>query len=262
VLPEDIKQNRLQRRMDALRLCVVVPTYNHQDTLPDVLNDILRYTSSVIVVNDGSTDRTAAILEHFTGKIEIVSYPGNRGKGYALKTGFNRAEELGYQGAITIDSDGQHFAAEIAHFVDYAEKYPGALLLGQRMTEGDMPGKNSFANKFSNFWFAAYTARRFRDTQNGFRLYPLLAMNGLRSFSSRYEAELEMLVRLAWKGIRIVPVPTRVYYPPENERVTHFRAGKDFFRISILNTLLLILAIVYGYPSMLFHRLCTPKKKS
>jgi glycosyltransferase involved in cell wall biosynthesis len=248
--------------MDALCLCVVVPTYNNQKTLAGVLNNILQYTSSVVVVNDGSTDDTAGILSGFSDKIEIVSYLPNRGKGYALKSGFDKAEKLGYKGAITIDSDGQHFASEIEKFVEYAEKKADALLLGQRTTEGDMPAKNSFANKFSNFWFTVQTAYRLNDTQNGFRLYPLAAMKGLRPISSRYEAELEMLVRSAWKGIRIVAVPTRVYYPPEGERVTHFRPGKDFFRISVLNTLFTLLAVVYGYPSMFFHRLFTQKKKS
>ncbi|MDR0575864.1 MAG: glycosyltransferase family 2 protein [Tannerella sp.] len=246
--------------MEALRLCVVAPTYNNGKTLPGILNDILQYTSSIIVVNDGSTDNTVEVLTNFAGKVEVVSYLPNKGKGHALKSGFNRAEELGYKGAVTIDSDGQHFASEIERFVDYAERYPGAFLLGQRTTEGDMPAKNSFANKFSNFWFTVQTAYRFDDTQNGFRLYPLSAMKGLRSVSSRYEAELEMLVRSAWKGIKIIPVPTRVYYPPE--RVTHFRPGRDFFRISALNTLLTLLAVVYGYPSMFIRRLFTKKEKS
>ena len=250
----------LQNRMEALRLCVVVPTYNNQKTLRGVIHDILKYTSNVIVVNDGSTDSTADILKDFSEKIRVVSYMPNRGKGFALKIGFDEAENLGYRGAITIDSDGQHFASEIECFVEYAEKYPDALLLGQRTAEGDMPAKNSFANKFSNFWFTVQTAYRFGDTQNGFRLYPLSAMKGMRPVSSRYEAELETLVRAAWKGIKIVPVPTRVYYPPEGERVTHFRPGKDFFRISVLNTLFTLLAIVYGYPSMLFHRLFSKKK--
>lgn len=276
----------LQERMQQLRLCVVIPTYNNQNTVADVIRDVLRYTSNVIVVNDGSTDRTAEILSGLSAVPNsdmpsvpslsaevpsehriplhptVVSYQPNRGKGYALKRGFDKAEELGFEGAITIDSDGQHFASEIERFVGYAEQNPGALLLGQRTSEGDMPAKNSFANKFSNFWFTVQTAYRLNDTQNGFRLYPLAAMKGLRSVSSRYEAELEMLVRAAWKGIRIIPVPTRVYYPPEGERVTHFRPGKDFFRISVLNTLFTLLAIVYGYPSMFFHKLFAKKKKS
>ena len=250
----------LQNRMEALRLCVIVPTYNNQKTLRGVIHDILKYTSNIIVVNDGSTDSTVEILKNLSGKIYIVLYMQNRGKGFALKCGFDEAENLGYRGAITIDSDGQHFASEIKRFVEYAEKSPDALLLGQRTAEGDMPAKNSFANKFSNFWFTVQTAYRFGDTQNGFRLYPLSAMKGMRPVSSRYEAELETLVRVAWKGIKIVPVPTRVYYPPEGERVTHFRPGKDFFRISVLNTLFTLLAIVYGYPSMFFHRLFSKKK--
>ena len=256
-----IAPSLLQKRMEALRICVVVPTYNNQNTLDSVLNDLLRYTTSIIVVNDGSTDSTAAILERFAEQIEIVSYEQNRGKGFALKTGFNHAEMLGYQNAITMDSDGQHFAADMEQFVESAEQFRGALLLGQRTTVGNMPDKNSFANKFSNFWFTVQTACRFRDTQNGFRLYPLAEMKGLRPLSSRYEAELEVLVRSAWRGVRIVPVPTRVYYPPENERVTHFRPGADFFRISVLNTLFTLLAIVYGYPSMFVHRLLNLLKK-
>jgi glycosyltransferase involved in cell wall biosynthesis len=250
----------LQKRMDELRLCVVIPTYNNQKTLAGVLDDILMFTSNIIVVNDGSTDDTANILKIFSDRIRVVSYIPNRGKGYALKNGFDKAEKLGYRGVVTIDSDGQHFASEIERFVEYAERFPDTLLLGQRTTEGDMPAKNSFANKFSNFWFTVQTTYRFRDTQNGFRLYPLSAMKGLRSVSSRYEAELEMLVRSAWKGIKIMPVPTRVYYPPEGERVTHFRPGRDFFRISVLNTIFTIMAIVYGYPSMFIHRMFSKKK--
>jgi glycosyltransferase involved in cell wall biosynthesis len=214
------------------------------------------------VVNDGPTDETNEVLKYFAGYVEVVSYTPNRGKGYALKTGFDCAEELGFKGAITIDSDGQHRASEIELFVDYATKHPDALLLGQRTTEGNMPAGNSFANRFSNFWFTVQTTYRFRDTQNGFRLYPLSAMKGLRPLSSRYEAELEMLIRAAWRGIRIIPVPVHIYYPPGGERVTHFRPGKDFFRISVLNTLLTLLAIVYGYPSMFFRRLLNKKNYS
>ena len=241
--------------MEQLRICVVVPTYNNQKTLGNVLDGILRLTSSVIVVNDGSTDQTDRLLADYADRIEIVSYKPNRGKGFALKTGFNRAEQLGFKNAVTIDADGQHKASELELFVACAEKYPDALLLGQRTIEGHMSAKSHFANQFSNFWFTVQTTCRLKDTQNGFRLYPLSAMNGLRPLTSRYEAELELLVRSAWKGIRIIPVPTHVYYPPAEERVSHFRPGKDFLRISALNTCLTLLAVVYGYPSMLFHRL-------
>ena len=250
----------LQERMEKGQLCVVMPTYNNDGTLAQVIDDVLQYTRSVIVVNDGATDRTAEILDQYAGKIRLISYPGNRGKGFALGKGFAKAKELGYHGAITLDSDGQHDAENLGRFVEMAEKYPGGLLIGQRTVEGAMPAKNSFANTFSNFWFTVQTTRRLQDTQNGFRLYPLKAMGKMRPFSSRYEAELELLVRSAWKGIPIYPVPVRVYYAPAGERVTHFRPGMDFFRISLLNTLFTFLAVIYGYPSMLFHRLFDKKR--
>lgn len=244
-----------QKRMEAGRICVVIPTYNNSGTLAGVLDDVLRYTTSLIVVNDGSTDETGKILDTYSDRATVVSYPVNRGKGFALRSGFSAAVEQGYYAAITLDSDGQHVAGDLEHFVEMAEKYPGSLLIGQRTTEGIMPAKNSFANKFSNFWFTLQTARKLNDTQNGFRLYPLQTMKGMYPFSSRYEAELELLVRSAWKGIPIYPVPVHVYYAPEGERVTHFRPGKDFFRISLLNTLFVFLAVLYGYPSMLYHRM-------
>jgi len=241
--------------MELLQICVVVPTYNNQKTLGNVLDEILQLTSSVIVVNDGSTDQTDRLLADYDDRIEVVSYKPNRGKGFALKTGFDRAETLGFKNAITIDADGQHKPSELGLFVRYAENYPDALLIGQRTVEGHMSAKSHFANQFSNFWFTVQTAIRLKDTQNGFRLYPLSVMNGLRPLTTRYEAELELLVRSAWKGIRIIPVPIHVYYPPAEERLSHFRPGKDFFRISVLNTCLTLLAVVYGYPSLFFHRL-------
>jgi 3-hydroxymyristoyl/3-hydroxydecanoyl-(acyl carrier protein) dehydratase len=255
------EQPVLQARMERLRLCVVIPTYNNEGTLADVLRQTLLYTRSVIVVNDGATDRTASILEGFAGPIDVVSYTPNRGKGYALKRGFDRARELGYDGAITLDSDGQHDAGDLEAFVRQAEMLPGCLLAGQRMTEGRMPTGNRFANRFSNFWYTVQTGRRLPDTQNGFRLYPLAAMKHMRPLSTRYEAEVELLVRTAWKGIPAFPLPVRVHYAPEAERVTHFRPGKDFFRICVLNTVLTLLAVGYGYPRLLCRKLFSLKKE-
>jgi hypothetical protein len=79
-------------------------------------------------------------------------------------------------------------------------------------------------------------------------------MKGMRPFTSRYEAELELLVRAAWRNIPQVPVAIQVYYPKEEERITHFRPGKDFLRISLLNTVFCFLAVVYGYPARLIRK--------
>jgi hypothetical protein len=125
-----------------------------------------------------------------------------------------------------------------------------------------MPRGNIFANKFSNFWFMVQTGKRLPDTQTGFRVYPLHKIGNMRLFTNRYEAELEMLVCSAWRNIPIVSQPINVYYPPINERISHFRGGKDFFRISVLNTILCVFAIIYGYPSMLIRKLLARKKQA
>jgi len=242
--------------MNSQEICVVVPTYNNEHTLAAAIDSVLGYIASVIVVNDGSTDRTSEILDQYKEKVKIVSYRKNRGKGYALKCGFDCARQMGYHYALTLDSDGQHYAEDIPAFVEAVEKYPGALIVGNRnLTQDNMPKKNTFANKFSNFWFALQTGTQLPDTQTGYRMYPLEKMKRLRPFTSRYEAELEMLVRCAWRGIKLVSIPVRVYYAPEGERVSHFRPGIDFFRISLLNTLFVFLAVIYGYPSKFFRYL-------
>ncbi|MDR1557965.1 MAG: glycosyltransferase [Tannerellaceae bacterium] len=236
--------------MRQLGICVVIPTYNNAPFLPVVLDEVLQYTASVIVVNDGSTDSTHACLEPYRSRITLVSYPQNKGKGYALSRGFDQAEALGYPYAITMDSDGQHTAADLPLFVEAIKKYPGSMIIGSReLRQKHMPSANTFANVFSNFWFTVQTGTRLPDTQTGFRLYPLGKMKGMRAFTPKYEAELELLVRSAWRNIRQIPIRIRVAYPPAGERVTHFRPGMDFLRISLLNTALVPVAFLYGYPS-------------
>lgn len=236
-----------------MRYCVVIPTYNNATTITQIVSRTLRYTSDIIVVNDGSTDQTINNLSIFKEQIHLISYPINRGKGYAISKGFDKAEALGYTHAITLDSDGQHYPEDIHLFITAAEKHPDAMLVGCRCPVENVPSKNTFANKFGNFWFTVQTARQNVDTQCGYRLYPLQKMHGLRPTTSRYEAELELLVRIAWRNYPIYSVPIRVYYPPIEQRISHFRPGIDFLRISILNTILTLSAIVYGYPSMFFY---------
>ena len=242
--------------MNNSEICIIIPTYNNEKTLSAVIDSVLKYIPSIVVVNDGSTDETNCILEQYKEKIKIVSYAINRGKGFALQCGFEYAREQGFKYALTIDSDGQHYADDIPLFIDAKEKYPDALIIGNRnLTQENIPRKNVFANRFSNFWFALQTGTKLTDTQTGYRLYPLKKMKHLKPFTSRYEAELEMLVRCAWCGIKLISIPIKVYYPPENERVSHFRPGVDFFRIFMLNTLFVVLAVGYGYPSMFFRYL-------
>lgn len=237
-----------KERMAALRCAVIMPTYNNAGTIAKVISDVKEFSDDVIVVNDGSTDETASILASIEG-IKVIDYPNNKGKGYALKLGLSKAYEWGYRYAITIDSDGQHYADDIPVFIEKIEEKPDSLLIGARnLTADNMPSKNTFANKFSNFWYKVETWQDLSDTQSGFRLYPLEKLQNIRFITRRYEFEVEVIVRAAWRGINVENVPIKVYYPPVEERVSHFRPLKDFTRISILNTVLVLYALLFYYP--------------
>jgi len=241
---------------DSERICVIVPTYNNETTVADVIQRVQAFTKNVIVVNDGSTPETMTAIQSLSELPEIVDYTPNRGKGYALIQGFRRALELGYRYAVTIDSDGQHYPEDIPTVIDCHLANKAALIVGARnLTADNMPSKNTFANKFSNFWFHLQTGIRLEDTQSGFRLYPLEKINLRWPITPRYEAELELLVFSAWRGVPVVSVPVRVYYPPAGERVSHFRPFWDFARITLLNSVLTILALLYYLPVRLFRKL-------
>lgn len=234
------------------RICVIVPTFNNAGTVADVVRRVLETVPDVIVVNDGSTDGTLASLEGLP--VTLVSYPDNKGKGGALREGLLKARGMGFTNAITIDSDGQHFPEDLPVFLDEIASDRDALIVGSRNLNAEgMPAGNTFANKFSNFWFRLQTSIDLPDTQTGFRAYPLGKLPCLKLLTARYESELELLVLSAWKGVRLVPVPIRVVYP--EDRVTHFHPVKDFARISVLNTILCMLAVVYGYPRMALSKL-------
>jgi glycosyltransferase involved in cell wall biosynthesis len=247
--------NECKAAFKRLKCCVIVPTYNNPTTVLDVLKECGDYCDDIFAVNDGSTDDTGSKLESGHG-FALISYMPNHGKGYALREGFKKALESGFDYAVTIDSDGQHYPADLPKFADAIEKHPGCLIVGSRgLVQENMPAQNTKANRVSNFWFATFTAHPLPDTQTGYRAYPIRLMRKMKFYSTRYEAELEMLIRCTWKGIEPIPIPIKVYYAPKGIRVTHYRKFADTARITLLDILFLIPSILYGYPSMLFHKI-------
>ena len=234
--------------------CILVPTYNNEKTIADVLQRVFNVApnASVIVVNDGSTNSTVSILEELKDKIILITNDTNQGKGYSLRRGFKKAMELGFDHVVTIDSDGQHFPEDIPLMVEKAKEFPNSVIMGSRnMAHETVPGKSSFGNKFSNFWFKLETWISLPDTQTGFRIYPLIPMRKMHFFTKKFEFEIEVIVRLAWKNVKFYPVAIRVLYDME-ERVSHFRPTRDFFRISVLNSVLVLGALFYYYPKKFF----------
>lgn len=125
------------------------------------------------------------------------------------------------------------------------------------MSQDGIPRKSSFGNNFSNFWFWFETGIKLEDTQSGYRLYPLNKIPK-KYFTPKFEFEIEIIVRTAWRHVPVKNVPVKVLYDPA-ERVSHFRPFRDFTRISILNTILVFITIFYIIPRNFFRNF---KKKS
>lgn len=245
------------QRFDMLHCCVIIPTYNNAKTLDRVLRGVLSYTNQLIIVNDGATDATPLILEDYKDRCTIITFEQNRGKGVALREGFKKASEMGFDYAITIDSDGQHYPSDLPLFIEALENHtteePLLLIGSRKMDDPSVPGKSSFGNKFSNFWFYVETGIQLTDTQSGFRLYPLKAIDTLRLYTTKFELEIEVIVKLAWRGAVVRNLPIRVLYD-EKERVSHFRPFQDFSRISVLNTWLFTLTLLWYGPKRIVQR--------
>ncbi len=244
------------KNLTDIKGCIIIATYNNQKTLKHVIDGVLKYSNGtdVIVVNDGSTDNTSNILEEYKSQLILLANSPNQGKGFSLRKGFAEAIKRGFENAITIDSDGQHFPDDIPMMIAKAFENPDALLMGARdMTQAGVPKKSSFGNKFSNFWFWVESGIELPDTQTGFRLYPLSPLKKIKLFTTKFETEIEVIVKLAWRDVKIIPVNVKVLYDMD-ERVTHFRPFKDFTRISILRVYLVTLTLIYYLPKRLLKK--------
>jgi uncharacterized protein (DUF2062 family) len=213
-----------------MKFCVLIPCYNHPTTVAAVVRSAQK-SFPVLIVDDGST-----LLLPELPDCDILRLAQNSGKGAALHAGFLRAAELGYTHAITMDADGQHFAEDLSKFLAAAEAQPEALVVGIRnFKAAGAPGHRRCSNAVSSFWFWAETGVRLRDTQCGFRCYPLTLAEKLRTKSGRYAFELEFMVRAAWIGTSIIAVPVKCTYEPHQIRHSHFRPVADLVHITRMN---------------------------
>lgn len=237
------------------RTCVVLPTFNNCRTVGSVIEKVRHHVPDVIVVNDGSTDETQALLDRFAQEgVHVVTHPSNCGKGAALQTGFTLAIRLGFTHAITMDTDGQHAPDDLPAFLKEVTEHPDALIAGRRDLVGaGRPRKSRVLRAHSNFWVWAETGTWVGDTQSGFRAYPLQAMADIRFKTRNYDFEIESLVTLMWRGTLVRLIPVQAKYGPGTE--SHFRPLQDFALVTRLNASLLsqrllmptpLLALIHG----------------
>jgi len=222
---------------------IVIPVYNHPGTVRDVVTRALAVHDRVMVVDDGSRDIVADLLIGLD--VHVIRHKKNMGKGAAILTGSMEASRLGMTHIVTIDADGQHDPADFRQFIPVLHENPHAIIIGKRYFQGTKaPRLTVFGRSFSNFWMRLQTGISLGDTQSGFRAYPLGVLDKLILRERHYSFEVEVLVKAAWAGIKILETDISVYYPPAEERISHFRGFLDNLRISILNTKLTMLSVL------------------
>ncbi len=228
---------------EVIKVILVIPVYNHGKTLRGVVQKAIETGAEVLVIDDGSTDGG---LETLSGlKVTTLCHSGNQGKGAAILTAAREAERLGMTHIVTIDADGQHDPADFRLFLPVIRENPLALIIGIRnFDKKTTPLLSRFGRSFSNFWFRVQTSGSLKDTQSGFRAYPIAVLTWLKLHDKRYSFEVEVLVKAAWAGVEIKEVDISVHYPPSQERVSHFHLLKDNLALSLLNTRLTMRAIL------------------
>jgi uncharacterized protein (DUF2062 family) len=218
---------------------VLAPTYNNATTLADVLERIGRLGLPTIVVDDGATDQTAAILGRFPW-LSVVRHPRNRGKAAALQTGFAAAAARGFTHVLTIDTDGQHDPEQIPKLLELSRRSPDALVLGtRRLRTSRYPLKNRLGRRVSNLVVWLESGLRLSDSQCGMRVYPLTWINSIDCVSSRYGYETEILTRGAWAGHCVLQTRVNCRYFPAGQSVSHFRPVTDSLRSLAMHARLL-----------------------
>ena len=232
---------------------VVIPVYNHAKTVQDVAQKALEQGFAVLVVDDGSTDDSIdAVAELPVGRYRL---PVNSGKGGAIIAAALLAKTWGYEAILSIDADGQHDPADAKLLVEAAASCWPAIIIGARNMETlNVPRSSLFGRDFSNFWVRLECGQTLPDTQSGYRLYPVDFIQGARFISRRYTFEIEVLVRGSWAGLPVLSVPISVYYPPADERVSHFHKFKDNLRLSCLHTFLVTRSLIPWPHRKLFRK--------
>ncbi|MCP3985775.1 MAG: glycosyltransferase family 2 protein [bacterium] len=230
--------------MPQVRVCALLPTFDNPRTVGRVVREVRKHLEDVIVVDDGSGQEGREAVEALAraGLATVFRREMNGGKGAAVKTGFIAARDLGFTHALQIDADGQHCTGDLPRFLQAARERPEALILGAPIFDESQPFSRAFGRKISQFWVNFETGRRvIDDPQCGFRVYPLEEALAARARGNRMQFDQELPVRMIWRGVPVVNLPTRVrYLSSEEGGVSHFQMFRDNLRISAMHTRLVL----------------------
>ncbi|MBI5847256.1 MAG: glycosyltransferase family 2 protein [Nitrospirae bacterium] len=212
-------------------ICCIIPAFNEEKRIGDVIAGVRGMIADIIVVDDGSEDATEAVAKR--SGAHVIRHDRNCGKGMALRTGISHALKQGYAAVITIDGDGQHAPAEIATFLAAFAADKGDIIIGTRLWDrAAIPLYRYIPNQIGIFCISKAAGCRIEDTQSGFRLYRREVLETVQIETTGFETETELLIKAGKAGFRICCVPVSAIY--HRDYTTNFRPVRDFYRISIL----------------------------
>lgn len=224
------------------KIVILIPAYNEEKYIKSVINNCLKYDLDIIIVNDGSDDNTLKIVRSIpkpeNANIIIISHPVNKGKGQALKTGFEYILKNNYSGVITLDADGQHDTGEINKFLKILNKEKPDLIIGNRL--GDtvkMPFIRLATNVFTSWIISNIAGSKVRDVQCGFRYISSRVLNNIRLETKNFDTEPEIILKAGWLNYKIQNLPIKTIY--HKDFVSYVNPVKDtikFFRL-VFNSL-------------------------
>jgi glycosyltransferase involved in cell wall biosynthesis len=213
-----------------MKTLVLIPALNAERSIGAVVRDCKAVNEDVLVVDDGSADRTADVARE--AGAQVVSHPVNRGKGAALKTGFAYAIEHGFNAVITLDADGQHLPREIPKFLAARAETGADLIIGGRAhLFGEMLPRRRFANRFSARCIAYAAKPNVTDSQSGFRLYSVDLLRAIRLRSDGFDMESEVIVQAGCRGFRIMTIPINLGFV-DGQSTSHYKPLGDTMRIA------------------------------
>jgi glycosyltransferase involved in cell wall biosynthesis len=242
-----------------MSVCVIVPVYNHEEAIADVVLKLKVHGLPCLLINDGSSSVCSQVLDDCamleSKWITLLNRQENGGKGAAVMDGFEEAIRLGFTHALQIDADGQHDFNDIPRFLEASRLNPLAMILGNPVFDETAPKARLYGRKFTNLWIRINTlSSAIADGMCGFRLYPLAAVEQLISktrIARRMDFDIDIVVRLYWLGVDAVNLPTAVKYPYDG--ISHFDVWRDNFRISKTHARLFFEMLIH-IPHLLFRR--------
>lgn len=254
-----MQADELYLELIVFRPCVLIPVYNHERAIGEVVRGVLAHNVPCLLVDDGSSPGCAAVLDQIAAdaptQVMLLRHRDNEGKGRAVLTGIYHAARKGYSHVLQIDADGQHCIDDIPHFLDESSINPAALIVGCPIYDESVPPIRLYGRYLTHVWVWINTlSTHIKDSMCGFRIYPVMPVLNLmqrHKLGARMTFDTEVLVRMFWEGSAVVNMPTRVSYPKDG--VSHFRALSDNVQISWMHATL-FLGMLRRLPKLLKNK--------